>query len=554
MPGAPARRYVLEGQTCSRGMAFGRARVLRPSHFDAVDTSIGQRRVPAEVKRFERALADAQAEMERVRATLSGSLAAELGEILDAHAMLLQDPTFIDAVRERIRGERVAAHTALKRERDRLMAEFAAIDDPYLRSRSEDFDQVIGRVVNALYRDTQEKIDPASLAGEIIVADQVAPADLADWYEHGVLGIVTAGGSPLSHVAILTRSLQIPMLCAVADTQSRVHDGDVLMLDAEAGRLVVHPDADDQVTCEQWRKEHARDQQRLNRLRKAPTRTRDGHEIALWVNAERPDDVALAHAVGAVGVGLYRTEFLFLQGSTLPDEDEQYAAYAAIVDAMQGRPVTIRTLDIGADKADRSGLALANEANPALGLRGVRLSLSRPDVFTTQIRAILRAAAHGPVRVLVPMVTHAGEMKAVRKLLKLARKALENAGCPIGERIELGAMIEVPAAAIVIDSILAEADFVSIGTNDLAQYLLATDRNNDNVSQLYDPAHPALAFLIERVVVAAGRSGRRVAVCGEMAGDPLYIERLLQLGVRELSMHPGALLQARRRIGEITLD
>ncbi len=315
---AAARRQVLEGQPCARGMAFGRARVLRPLHFEISEKTIGQRRIPAEVKRFERALADAQAEMERVRATLSGSLAAELGEILDAHAMLLDDPTFIDAVRQRIRDERVAAHTALKRERDRLMGEFAAIDDPYLRSRSEDFDQVIGRVVNALYSDLREPIDPASLAGEIIVADQVAPADLAHWYEHGVLGIVTAGGSPLSHVAILTRSMQLPMLCGVADAQSRVRDGDVLMLDAEGGRLVVHPDADDQADFEQWRKDHARDQQRLNRLRKAPTRTRDGSEIALWVNAERPEDVSLAHAAGAVGVGLYRTEFLFLQGKRCP--------------------------------------------------------------------------------------------------------------------------------------------------------------------------------------------------------------------------------------------
>ena len=554
MAAASARRLVLDGQACARGMALGRARVIAPAHFDVGDTRIGQRRVAGEIKRFEQALADAQAEMETVRATLRGSLAAELGEILDAHAMLLQDPAFIDAVRQRISGERVAAHTALKRERDRLMAEFEGIDDPYLRSRSEDIEQVIGRVVTALYRDVEEKIDPETLAGEIIVADQVAPADLADWYEHGVIGIVSASGSPLSHVAILTRSLQLPMLCAAVDAPARVHDGDVLWLDAESGHLVVHPDSDDQLAFERWRQEHARDQQRLSRLRKAPTRTRDGSEVALWVNAERPEDVALAHAAGVAGVGLYRTEFLFLQGSVLPGEDEQYEAYAEVVRAMRGRPVTIRTLDIGADKADRSGLALANEDNPALGLRGVRLSLARPEIFATQLRAILRAAAHGPVRVLVPMVTRAAEMKAVRKLLKPARKALESAGYELGERVELGAMIEVPAAAIAIDTILAEADFVSIGTNDLAQYLLATDRNNDSVSQLYDPAHPALAFLIERVVVAARGAGKQVAVCGEMAGDPLYIERLLRLGVRALSMHPGALLQARRHIGELTLD
>lgn len=553
MASGTARRFILDGQVCTRGMALGRARVIRPSHFEIGDTSIAQRRIPGEVKRFEQALSDAQAEMVLVREKLSGSLAVELGEMLEAHAMLLQDPMFIDAVRQRIVEERVGAHTALKRERDRLMAEFEAIDDPYLRSRSEDIEQVIGRVVAALYRDIEEKIDPATLAGEIIVADQVAPSDLPDWYEHGVLGIVTATGSPLSHASILTRSLQMPMLCGTGDAPSRVHDGDVILLDAEAGRLIVHPDIADQTAFELWRKEHARDRQRLNRLRKAPTRTRDGSDILLWVNAERREDVAQAHAAGAVGVGLYRTEFLFLQRAALPTEDEQYEAYADVVRAMRGRPVTIRTLDIGADKADRSGLALANEPNPALGLRGVRLSLARPDVFTTQLRAILRAAAHGPVRVLVPMITHATEMKAVRKLFKPTRKALESAGYEIGERVELGAMVEVPAAAIAIDTILAEAEFVSIGTNDLAQYLLATDRNNDNVSQLYDPAHPALAFLIERVVVAARGAGKPVAVCGEIAGDPLYIERLLRLGVRELSMHPSALLQARRTIGDLAL-
>jgi phosphotransferase system enzyme I (PtsI) len=553
MVAGQARRFILDGQTGSRGMVIGRARVIRPSHFDISDTRIAQRRVPAEVKRFEQALADAQAEMDTVRASLRGSLAVELGEILDAHALLLQDPSFVDAVRTRITRERVGAHTAIKHERDRLMAEFEAIDDPYLRSRSEDIEQVIGRVVTALYRDDQQPVDPALLAGEIIVADQVAPAELPAWVEHGVLGIVTGQGSPLSHVAILTRSLQLPMLCSVADAPARVHDGDVVLLDAETGRLIVHPDADDQLVFERWRKEHARDRQRLSRLRKAPTRTLDGSDVALWVNAERQEDIILAEETGAVGVGLFRTEFLFLQNTTLPDEDEQYQVYADSVRAMRGRPVTFRTLDIGADKADRSGLALNNEANPALGLRGVRLSLTRPDVFTTQLRAILRAAAHGPVRILVPMITHAGEMKAVRKLLKPVRKALARDGYDVGEHVELGAMIEIPAAAITIEAILAEADFVSIGTNDLAQYLLATDRNNDNVSHLYDPGHPALSFLIERVVTAARNAGKQVAVCGEIAGDPLYIERLLQLGVRDLSMHPGALLRARQAIGELTL-
>lgn len=551
---AVGRRLELYGQACARGMALGRARLIHPSHFEIDERSISARRVPEEIARFEQALAEARAEMVSVREKLSGSLAKELGEMLDAYAMLLEDPLFTDAVRARIRDERVGAHAALKRERDRLMAEFEAIDDPYLKSRSEDIEHVIGRVVTALYHDTEERIDPASLAGEVIISDAIAPADMAEWKEHGVLGLITAEGSPLSHASILARSLHLPMLCGVPDALSRVHDGDVVLLDAESGTVVVHPNEADQVHFESWREESARDAQRLSRLRKAPTRTRDGVAVHLWANAERPEDVVHAYALGAAGVGLYRTEFLFLQRPGLPDEDEQYEAYAAVVRAMRGRPVTIRTLDVGADKADRSGLALAHEPNPALGLRGVRLSLSRPDVFKTQIRAILRAAAHGPLRVLVPMVTDAAELKAVRKLFKPCRRTLESAGHELGDRVELGAMIEVPAAAIAIDTILAEVDFVSIGTNDLSQYLLATDRNNDMVSTMYDHAHPALDFLIQRVLQAAHAVGKPVSVCGEMAGDIVYAERLVRLGVRELSMHPSSILEVRRAIAAIDLS
>ena len=550
---AAGRRITLEGHGCTRGMSLGRARLIHPSHFEIDETAIPQRQVAGELARFDQALVDARAELATVRSKLSGSLIKELGEMLDAHAMLLQDPMFTDAVRERIREQRIGAHAALKRERDRLMAEFEAIQDPYLKSRSEDIEHAIGRVVAALYRDVEERIDPRSLAGEIVVIDQVAPSDLAAWHEAGVLAIVTTSGSPLSHSAILARSLHLPMLCAVPDVLSRIHDGDVILVDGDSGKVVVHPDENDQARFEAWRVASARDLQRLGKLRKAPTRTRDGTDIALWANAERPEDVRRAHDLGAVGVGLYRTEFLFLQRPGLPDEDEQVEVYAEVVRGMRGRPVTIRTLDIGADKADRSGLALANEPNPALGLRGVRLSLSRPDVFATQMRAILRAATHGPIRVLVPMVAHAHELKAVRKLLKACRKDLESAGYEIGGRLQFGAMIEVPAAAIAIDSILAEVDFVSIGTNDLTQYLLAADRNNDSVASVYDPAHPALAFLIERVVVAARGADTPVTVCGEMAGDPPHVERLLRLGIRELSMHPSSLLEVRRAIAGVDL-
>lgn len=549
-----AGRFVLPGQTCVVGMALGRARLIRPEHFEVSEEAISAKRIPEEIARFEQALADARKEIVLVRESLTGSLARELGEMLDTPLMLLSDPEFIDAVRARISTESIGAHAALKRERDRLLGEFAAIEDPYLRSRGEDIEQAIGRVVSALYRDTVERIDPATLAGEIVVADQVEPSEQAQWLEHGLLGLVTVSGSTLSHSAILARSQQLPMLCGVEDALSRLHDGDVVLLDGVAGQVIVHPNRTDQKRFERWQQDIERDNQALARLRKVATRSRDGTAVNLWANAERPEDVQRARAMGVTGVGLYRTEFLFLQRQGLPDEDEQFETYATVVKAMRGRPVTIRTLDIGADKADRSGLALTDEPNPALGLRGVRLSLSRPDVLDTQLRAILRASGHGPVRILIPMVTNTAELAAVRRRLRVCTRQLVSAGHELGERIELGAMIEIPAAAIAIEPILKLVDFVSIGTNDLSQYLLAADRNNDAVISLYENIHPAMVFLLERVATAAAKAGKSVTVCGEMAGDPKQSELLLRTGIRDLSMHPSSLLAVRRAIADVDLS
>ncbi len=547
-------RFTLPGQACVSGMALGRARLIRPAHFAVSEETIPARRVPEEIARFEQALVDARHEIGLVRQSLTGSLAKELGEMLDTPLMLLSDPVFIDAVRSRIQNESIGAHAALKRERDRLLGEFAAIEDPYLRSRGEDIEQAIGRVVSALYRDTVERIDPATLAGEIVVADQVEPSEQAQWLEHGLLGLVTVSGSSLSHSAILARSQQLPMLCGVEEALSRIHDGDVLLLDGVAGQIVVHPNLNDQRRFERWQLESERDNQALARLRKVPTRSRDGTLVNLWANAERLEDIQRARAMGVAGVGLYRTEFLFLQRVGLPDEEEQYQTYATVMRAMRGRPVTIRTLDIGADKADRSGLALSDEPNPALGLRGVRLSLARPEILDTQLRAILRASALGPIRILIPMVTHTGELAAVRRRLRVCTRQLVSAGHELGERIELGAMIETPAAAIAIDPLLKLVDFVSIGTNDLSQYLLAADRNNDAVIGLYENIHPAMVFLLERIAAAAVKAGKSVTVCGEMAGDPRQSGLLLRAGIRDLSMHPSSLLAVRRAIATVDLS
>jgi phosphotransferase system enzyme I (PtsI) len=419
------------------------------------------------------------------------------------------------------------------------------MDDAYLRSRIDDIDQVISRIHAALHR------DPAGVggvAGEILVTDNVAPAELAQLQGQGVMAVVTTGGSPLSHSAILARSLHLPLVVGAAMALQKVNDGDVLSVDGASGIVVLEPAAADLRAHRARLREHARERKQLRRLRRVPTRTLDGADIKLWANAESREDVAEAHALGAAGVGLYRTEFLFLERRELPDEEQQFRAYRDVVLGMTGRTVTIRTLDLGADKADRSGLVLDNEPNPAMGVRGVRLSLQRAGLFDTQLRAIARASGYGPVRVLVPMVSGREEVLEARSRLERVLAEVRAEGHAVAERIPVGAMIEVPSAAIALPGFIGALDFISIGTNDLVQYLLAADRNNDALGELYSPLHPAVIRLLGAVVRTARERGKPVAVCGEMAADVAFVPLLLALGLEELSMHPGTLLEVRRAI------
>ena len=388
------------------------------------------------------------------------------------------------------------------------------------------------------------------------MTDNVAPSELAQLHTQGVMAVVTASGSPLSHSAILARSLHIPLVIGAADALQRVNDGDVLAVDGSSGLIILEPNADDLRAHRMRVLEHARERKQLHRLRREPTRTRDGIDIKLWANAESREDVAEAHALGAAGVGLYRTEFLFMNRPaalrhTLPDEEEQFRAYRDLVLGMTGRTVTIRTLDIGADKADGTGLALTGEPNPALGLRGVRLSLHRTDLFRTQLRAILRASAYGPLRVLVPMVSGREEILAVQSHLSATQRELRAEGHAIADLVPLGAMIEVPSAAIALPTFIDAIDFLSIGTNDLVQYLLAADRMNDALGNLYSPLHPAVIRLLYGVIRIARQKRKPVAVCGEVAGDPMFAPVLLALGLDEFSLHPGTLLELRRALRDM---
>jgi len=544
-------RVLLPGHGASRGSALGRARIRLPHALDVAEQRIASGEIAPELQRLHQAVDATRAEMRGLRDRLHGALAREVGEFLDLHALLLDDPELLHGLDELIRTGRYSADYALRLQRDRLAAVFDGMDDAYLKSRMDDLDHVIGRIHAHLHK---RAIETQGVAGEILVSDNVAPSELAELQSQGVVAVVTAAGSPLSHSAILARSLHLPLVVGIAKAWQRINDGDVLIVDGATGEVVVNPEASDLREYRQRLKNAAKEQRELGRLRSKPTRTRDGVDIRLLANAESLEDVARAHALGAAGLGLYRTEFMFLQRNVLPTEDEQFQIYRAAVLGMSGRPVTIRTLDLGADKADRTGLALEDEQNPALGLRGVRLSLARRDVFDTQLRAIVRASAYGPVRILVPMVAAREEILAVRRALRQIVRQLQKQGHAIAESIPLGAMIEVPAAAIALAGFIDDVDFLSLGTNDLVQYLLAADRNNDALGELYSPLHPGVLQLLRHVIQLGEEHGVPVAVCGEIAGDARLAPLLLALGLCEFSLHPATLLEVRKAIRDSDLS
>ncbi|HVC16620.1 MAG TPA: phosphoenolpyruvate--protein phosphotransferase [Rhodanobacter sp.] len=546
-------RQILPGTIAAHGMALGRARLVQPSRYSVDTRPLGDDEIEQEIELLHRALDTARRELRELRGKLHGALAREVNEFIDAHSLLLDDEELLRGLDDMVRIGHYRPGAALIKQRDRLSAVFEAMDDPYLRSRREDLEQVINRVISALQRQTSpEERKLAARVGEILIADSIAPAEMAHLAGNGLLGVIGSSGSVYSHSAILARSLGLPMLVGTRDALSEIHDDDLVLLDAERGEAVVHPTAQDLAHYRAWQRGALIEGRRLAKLANAPTRTRDGIDISLHANAETAVDVATARARGADGVGLYRTEFLFLKHKGLPSEDEQFIAYRDLVMGMGGLPVTIRTLDLGADKADAAGLVVRGEDNPALGVRGVRLSLRYPAVFSTQIRAILRAACYGPVRVLVPMVTQPDEMIAVRTLFKLARQELERENIDLPEILPLGAMIEVPAAAINVRALLAYCDFLSIGTNDLAQYVLAADRGNDALENIYNPLQPAFLRLLSHVISSGRRARKPVSLCGEIAGDVNFTALLLVLGLNEFSMHPGQILQVRDRLA--TLD
>jgi len=538
-------RHTLTGHGAARGTALGQARIRLAHILDVAEQHIPAHQTPAELARLHAAIGKVRAELHAMRDQLHGALAKEVGEFLDIHALLLDDPELLQGLDHLVSVEHCSADYALRCQRDRLAAVFEGMDDAYFRSRIEDIDQVIGRVHAALH---QHEADQQGASGEILITHSISPSELVPLQKQGVLAVITTLGSVYSHTAILARSLHLPLIVGVADAVQRINDGDILLIDGGTGEIIIAPD-----TAE-VHAHHACQQQQARAPAALPARpayTLDGHPIQLYANADSVEDAHDARAHGVAGIGLYRTELLFLQFTQIPDEDAQFSAYRDLVLSMAGAPVTIRTLDIGADKTDRSGIAVQGEANPALGLRGVRLLLARPDLLRSQLRAILRASAFGPVRLLIPMLSTREELIAMREAITRIRAELLSEGYPIAEHIPLGAMIEVPSAALALPSWIELVEFLALGTNDLVQYLMAVDRTNDALDALNTPLHPAVPRLLRRIARTARAHGKPLSVCGEIAGDAHFTPLLLALGIEELSMHPDHISAARHAIAQL---
>ena len=546
---APGPVICLSGKAVARGYAIGRAVVLGAAALEVAHYRIGADDVQAERERLTAAIAAAQADMHHMAATLPADAPRELGAMLHVHELLLGDPLLAEPALALISERHYNAEWALTTQGQSLVRQFDDMDDEYLRERGADVRQVIERVLMVLSGSTTLLNGVDNVDGDdmlVVVAHDISPADMLRLRGGRFAAFVTDLGGPTSHTAIVARSMGVPAVVAIGNVRQLVRDGDMLIVDGSEGSVVVNPSPAILAEYREQQRRYAEDRAELALLRDETATTLDGITITLHANIELPDEAALALQSGADGIGLFRSEFLFMGRPDLPDEEEQYAAYAAVVRAMAGRCVTIRTLDIGSDKTLDGEATVAT--NPALGQRAIRYCLARPELFATQLRAILRASAHGPVRLLVPMISHMHEVKATRAAIASAKSELDARGQAYADEILVGAMVEVPAIAIAIEPFAQALDFLSIGTNDLIQYTLAIDRGDHDVNALYDPLHPAVLRLIAHTINAGERVGIPVAVCGEMAGDARLTRLLLGLGLTEFSMHPQQLLDVKREI------
>ena len=541
--------FTLHGLAVSQGIAIGHVHLVSHALLEVNHYHVAPRYLDEELARLDEALATVQGELIGLKAvTTAGQAHSEVGAFVDLQLMMLADPMLVDAARDLVTERRCNAEWALVQQMEHLVEQFRQIEDPYLRERQADVVQVVERLVKVLLG------HPGHLPprrrdglGSIIVAHDLSPADTIGFRDHNIAGFVTDVGGPTSHTAIVARSLKIPAVVGLHHVRDLLEDDELIIVDGTRGVIIVAPDEEIVEEYRLRRSELEIERSKLNRLRDTRATTLDGEEVNLLANIEGPKDLPAVKTANADGIGLYRTEFLFIGRDTLPDEEEQYEAYRAVVKALPGKSVTIRTFDVGADKA-LNGAQAREEPNPALGLRAVRYSLAEPKMFKTQLRALLRASAHGRLQIMVPMLAHAQEVDQCLALIEKAKAELRAEKVKFDEGIRIGGMIEVPAAALSLGMFIRRLAFLSIGTNDLIQYTLAIDRSDEAVAHLYDPLHPAVLKLIAGTISSGARFGLPVSVCGEMAGDPLYTELLLGMGLRNFSMHPGSILEIKQQI------
>ncbi len=538
--------FTLHGAGVSGGIAIGYAHLISTARLEVAHYEVPRAEVEAEVDRFDAAVEQVRGELMGLHAAVPADAPAELGAFLDLHLMILNDAMLSVAPRELVRTRRWNAEWALVHQMELLVGRFEEIEDAYLRERKADVQQVVERVLKAMLGTGHQPEPPEHEEDIVVVAHDFSPADMILFKQHQFAGFVTDLGGVTSHTAIVARSLNLPAIVGLHHARQMIRENELLVVDGSAGVLLVNPDRQVLAEYQLRRRQLELERQKLKRLKTTPSATLEGVPVELQANIELPEDVEQALEAGAMGVGLFRTEFLFLNRDDLPGEEEQFEAYRQVVQAMEGRTVTIRTLDLGADKT-LNGEQFAGP-NPALGLRAIRFCLAEPQMFLVQLRAILRASHYGSVRILVPMIAHAHEIDQVLHYVAIARDTLAQAGVPFDPRTQVGGMIEIPAAALAVASFMKRLDFLSIGTNDLIQYTLAIDRTDDTVAHLYDPLHPAVLHLVAHTIRAATKSGMPVAVCGEMAGEVALTRLLLGLGLRQFSMHPAQLLAVKQQV------
>jgi phosphoenolpyruvate-protein phosphotransferase (PTS system enzyme I) len=541
--------FTLHGLGVSKGIAIGKVHIIRHDQVEVSEYTLSKHNLEEEVSRFEKALAIARQQLLHIRDKAPKDTAVDIAAIIEAHLLMLDDSLLTRAPIELIHQHQCNAEWALKLQCESLVQIFDKMEDPYLSARKSDVEQVVMRIQRILRGYAETALEPENMANMIILADDLSPADTVLMQHHGILAFITEYGGMTSHTAILARSLGIPAIVGLRRARAYIQSDDTLVVDGFQGMILAEPDERSLRYYRMRQREEKRQRAALNKLKNSPTMTRDGTPITLHVNIEFPEDVTAVKRVGGEGIGLYRTEFLFMNRQQPPDEEEHFEAYSRVVRALKGGAVTIRTLDLGADKPIDSRFYDGSVgANPALGLRAIRLCLKNQKLFKPQLRAILRASALGQVRMMIPMVCSFQELVQVHNLMEEIRDELRNKSVKFNSQMPFGVMVEVPAMAICSDLIASYVDFLSIGTNDLIQYTLAIDRGNDAVNYLYDPLHPAVLRLIKMSIDAAVKVDKPISMCGEMASDSRYVRLLLGLGLRYFSVNPEAFLEVKQII------